>query len=48
MKQYRILCEECDFETHLVAEENAEIEFCPCCGRRVTPENLSEEDNIVD
>jgi hypothetical protein len=44
MKQYRMMCEECDNETHVVAEEYCEIEFCPCCGRRCEPEDMTEHD----
>ena len=46
MKQYRIMCEYCDTETHVVTEEHADIEFCPACGRRAEPEDLSEGDDI--
>lgn len=46
MNQWRILCEECDHETHLVAEEYTEIKYCPCCGRRAEPEDISETDDI--
>jgi len=46
MKQYRILCEECDHETFIVSEEDYDIEFCPCCGRRTEPEDISETDDI--
>jgi ribosomal protein S27E len=45
-KHCRILCEECAHETHVFSEEIAEIEFCPCCGRRAEPEDLSEVDDI--
>jgi rRNA maturation endonuclease Nob1 len=45
MREYRIMCEECDQETHLIAEDYAEIEFCPCCGRRVEPEDMTENDD---
>jgi rRNA maturation endonuclease Nob1 len=44
MKEYRILCEECDNETHLAVEDNVDIEFCPCCGRRTEPEDITETD----
>jgi len=46
MKQYRIMCEECDYETHLVVEETVEINYCPCCGRRAEPEDITESDDI--
>jgi uncharacterized CHY-type Zn-finger protein len=46
MKQYRILCEECDMETHVVIEEYVVVEFCPSCGRRAEPEDISEKDDI--
>ena len=46
MNQYRIMCEECDMETHILAEEYVNVEFCPSCGRRAEPEDLSEGDDI--
>ena len=46
MNTWRIMCEECDTETHVITEEHADIEFCPCCGRRVEPEDISEGDDI--
>ena len=46
MKQYRVLCEECDNETHLVTEDTVEIEFCPICGRRTEPEDITGSDDI--
>jgi rRNA maturation endonuclease Nob1 len=47
MKSWRIMCEECDMETHLVAEEYCEIEFCPCCGRRAEPEDITNDEEQV-
>ena len=44
VKQYRIMCEECDNESHLVIEEGVEVEFCPCCGRRAEAEDITESD----
>ena len=46
MNTWRIMCEECDTETHVLSEEYVEISFCPACGRRVEPEDLSEGDDI--
>jgi len=46
MNTWRIMCEECDSETHVITEEHDDIEFCPVCGRRVEPEDLSEGDDI--
>lgn len=46
MRQYRIMCEECDMETHVIAEDMVAVEFCPACGRRAIPEDLSEVDDI--
>ena len=45
-KEYRILCEECDRESVILVEEDFDIEFCPCCGRRAEPEDISEADDI--
>ena len=44
-KEYRILCEECDRESVILVEDY-DIEFCPCCGRRAEPEDISEVDDI--
>lgn len=46
MNTWRIMCEECDTETHVIMEEHADVEFCPACGRRVEPEDVSEGDDI--
>ena len=49
MKQYRVLCEECNCESYALTEdEGCNIEFCPACGRRGHIEDISEEDNIID
>jgi ribosomal protein S27E len=45
-KHYRVLCEECAYETIILAEDRAEIDFCPCCGRRAEPEDITEDDDI--
>lgn len=46
MTEYRILCEECDQESTVVVDEynTIPVEFCPCCGRRTIPEELSEDE----
>ncbi len=40
--EYRTECEECYAVCIVVAETGEEPEFCPMCGRRVEPEDLSE------
>ena len=46
MNSWRIMCEECDTETHVISEEHTDIGFCPACGRRAEPEDISEGDDI--
>jgi len=40
--EYRIFCEECDRESIIIpTDEDSQVQFCPLCGRRAEPEEIS-------
>jgi len=43
-KEYRVECEECDSVTIILIEDGKNPQFCPMCGRRAEPEDISETD----
>lgn len=46
MKEFRIECDECEEES--VVRADAEVQFCPCCGRRASSTMLEEELDFGD
>tara|TARA_Y100001938_G_C7997160_1_gene382703 strand:- start:767 stop:916 length:150 start_codon:yes stop_codon:yes gene_type:complete len=42
--EYRIECEECDTTSIILLDNGAKPEFCPCCGRRASAEDITDGD----
>ena len=46
IKEWRIECDECEEESTVRAD--ADVSYCPCCGRRTIPTMLEEELDFED